>query len=165
MAASSHQGRHRPLERRPPRRTSPTGLSAAVLCLGVVWIHVQDQGGFPGSKSPGYVALGYFALEAVGVLSAVLLVAGPGTRLYRAAWLLAMGVSAGPLLGFALSRGPGLPGYGDDKGNWTEPLGLLSLLVESVLLVLSLVALVSARSTRTTTFPATRHEPVGATAD
>ncbi|WP_258053225.1 hypothetical protein [Streptomyces sp. Ru72] len=46
-------------------------------------------------------------------------------------------MAVGPLLGYILSRGPGLPDYGDDIGNWTEPLGLLSLAVEGALLLLS----------------------------
>ena len=36
-----------------------------------------------------------------------------------------------------LSHGPGLPNYTDDKGNWTETLGLVSLIVEGALLVLA----------------------------
>lgn len=45
------------------------------------------------------------------------------------------------MIGFALSRGPGLPGYSDDKGNWTELLGLQALAVEVLLLVLAAVVL------------------------
>lgn len=114
-------------------QTLATRLPGALLCLAVAWIHVQDQGGFPGSKTPTYVADGYYVLEVVGVLTAVLLIAD----IARAGWFLAMGVAAGPLVGFILSRGPGLPDYSDDKGNWTETLGLVSLAVEAALLVLS----------------------------
>lgn len=121
----------------------PTRVAAALLCLAVTWIHVKDQGGIPGDKTPGYVAVGYYLLEAAGVLCAVLFLAlkkGPAARV---SWLLAAGVALGPLLGYALSRGPGLPGYSDDKGNWTEPLGVVSLVVEGVLLVLALIALMA----------------------
>lgn len=52
-------------------------------------------------------------------------------------WFVAIGVAAAPLTRHRLSRGPGLPDYTDDKGNWTEPIGLLSLAVEAALLVLS----------------------------
>jgi hypothetical protein len=54
-------------------------------------------------------------------------------------------VAAGPILGYVLSRGPGLPNYGDDIGNWTEPLGVLSLVVEGVLLILSATILGATR--------------------
>jgi hypothetical protein len=104
-----------------------------VLCAGVAAIHVIDQGGIPGSKSPGYVGIGYWVLEIVAVLTALALVANPA----RVPWFVAIGVAAGPLLGYILSRGPGLPDYSDDKGNWTEPLGLVSLVVEVVLLALA----------------------------
>jgi hypothetical protein len=116
--------------------------AAVLLCLAVAWIHVQDQGGFPGDKTPHYVGVGYYVLEAVAVLcGALLLVARKGSA-GRAVWLLAAGVALGPLLGYVLSRGPGLPGYSEDKGNWTEPLGVISLVVEVVLLALALGALV-----------------------
>lgn len=105
-------------------RTTQDGVAraaAAVLCLAVAWIHVQDQGGFPGDKTPHYVAVGYYILEGAGALGAALLLAGWRSRLYPADWLLVTAVAAGPLLGYVLSRGPGLPNYSDDKGNWTEP--------------------------------------------
>jgi hypothetical protein len=119
-------------------RTLPARLAAAALSLGVAWIHVKDQGGFPGDKSPHYVGLGYYALEAAGVLTALLLLFARG-RAVLGAWLLAAGVAIGPLVGFVLSRGPGLPDYTDDKGVWTEPLALWSVAVEVSLLLLALV--------------------------
>jgi hypothetical protein len=61
-------------------------------------------------------------------------------------WLLAAGVALGPLVGYVLSRGPGLPNYATGVGHWTHPLGLVSVIVESVLLVLALSALWSART-------------------
>jgi hypothetical protein len=125
--------------------TSPARIwvsgAAALLCLAVSWIHVQDQGGFPGDKTPGYVGLGYYVLEAAGVVAAVLLPMAGRKAPVMPVWLLAAGVGFGPLLGFVLSRGPGLPDYSDDKGNWTEPLGLASLAVEAVLIVLALMML------------------------
>lgn len=99
------------------------------MCLAVAAIHVIDQGGIPGSKTPLYVGYGYYALELIGVVTAVLLIAGA----IRVGWFLAIGVAAGPFIGYMLSRGPGLPGYTDDIGNWTEPLGLVSLVVEALL--------------------------------
>jgi hypothetical protein len=116
---------------------------AALLCVGVAVIHVIDQGGIPGSKTPGYVGVGYWILELVAVLTAVWLIASQA----KAPWGIALGVAAGPLIGYVLSRGLGLPDYSDDKGNWAEPLGVLSLVVELSLLVLA-VAMLS-RTSRT----------------
>jgi hypothetical protein len=105
-------------------------------CLAVAAIHVIDQGGLPGAKDPEYVQILYYALEAAGVVAAVLLL----TSQARVGWLFTLGVAGGPILAYVLSRGPGLPDYTDDIGNWTEPLGVISLAVESVLLILAAVA-------------------------
>jgi hypothetical protein len=125
--------------------TTPTGVApttswtlrifAALLCLGVSAIHVIDQGGIPGSKTPSYVGIGYYLLEIVGIVIAVLLLSRPVLPV----WFVTIGVGAGPLLGFILSRGPGLPNYTDDMGNWFEPLGVVSMVVEGVLLILAAV--------------------------
>ena len=80
---------------------------AAGLALGVAYIHVRDQGGFPGDKSPTYIALGYYLLEAAGVGTAIALLFAP-LRHLRRVWTLAIGVALGPLAGYVLSRGPWL---------------------------------------------------------
>jgi hypothetical protein len=116
-------------------------ISAAVLCLAVTVIHIMDQGGFPGSKTPRYVGVGYYLLEIAGVLAAVLL----ASRAVRAGWVLALGVAAGPLVGYILSRGPGLPDYTYGKGHWISPLGIASLVVEGALLVLAVTVFLAGR--------------------
>lgn len=83
----------------------------------------------------------YYALEAAGVVAAALLL----TRHPRSGWLLALGVAVGPIVGYVLSRGPGLPNYTDDVGNWTEPLGVVSLIVEGVLFLLAAATLLAGR--------------------
>lgn len=111
----------------------PARIVAALLCVAVAVVHVIDQDGIPGSKTPAYVGVGYWVLELVGVLTAVALLIG-----WRPAWFVAIGVAGGPLVGYVLSRGPGLPDYDDDRGNWTEPLGLISLAIEGVLLIIAI---------------------------
>jgi hypothetical protein len=115
-------------------------ISVALLCLAVAAIHVVDQGGLA-IRDPRYVGVGYLLLEVGAVVAAALLVYSGAA----AGWLLAVAVGAGPLSGYLLSRGPGLPGYTDDIGNWIEPLGLLSLAVEGLLLAAALAALSYAR--------------------
>jgi hypothetical protein len=110
-------------------------------CLGVAAIHVIDQGGVPGSKTPDYVQVLYYLLEVAGVVAAAVLL----TRYARLGWFLSLGVAVGPILGYVLSRGPGLPNYSDDIGNWGEPLGIISLFVEGTLLVLAATALLISR--------------------
>lgn len=108
-------------------------MAGALLCLAIAAVHVIDQGGLPGSKEPHYVGLMYYGLEAAAILTAAVLVGRAGLL----GWLLTASVATAPISGYVLSRGPGLPGYTNDKGNWSEPLGLIALTVEGALLLLS----------------------------
>jgi di/tricarboxylate transporter len=132
--ATAVRGRTAAVERTHHR---PLAVVAAAVCVAIAVIHVMDQGGFPGSKDPRYLGLCYYALEVGAVAAAVWLVA----TARRAAWWLALVVAVGPLVGYSLTRGPGLPGAMDDRGNWTEPIGLASMLAEVALLALCLVRL------------------------
>lgn len=49
----------------------------------------------------------------------------------RTALLASAGVAGGVLLGYVVNRTIGMPGAMDDIGNWTEPLGLTSMVVEA----------------------------------
>jgi hypothetical protein len=109
----------------------------ALLCVQVGIIHVIDQGGIPGTKTPTYVGAGYWVLEILGLVTAAGLITDRSPRL---TWFVAIGVGAGPLTGYILSRGPGLPGYTDDVGNWGEPLGVFSLVAEAILIVLAVTS-------------------------
>lgn len=106
----------------------------ALLCVQVAIIHIIDQGGIPGSKTPSYVGVGYWILEILAIVTAAALITNRSVRL---SWFVTIGVGAGPMIGYILSRGPGLPGYTDDMGNWGEPLGLFSLIAEAILIVLA----------------------------
>jgi hypothetical protein len=101
---------------------------------------VRDQGGFTGDKSPTYIAIGYYLLEVAGVGTAIALL-GASMKHLGTVWALTIGVALGPLAGFVLSRGPGLPLYTEDRGNWTETLGIVSVIVEGALLVVATVML------------------------
>ncbi len=122
-------------------------LLGAALALAVAYVHVKDQGGFPGDKEPSYIGLGYYLLEATAVVLAVGLVVGPGRHRLKT-WALTVGLAIGPLAGYVLSRGPGLPDYSDDQGNWTEPLVVVSVVVELALLAVAAGALAGARRRR-----------------
>lgn len=128
-----------------PGATWMARWAGVLLCLAVAAIHVVDQGGITATRDPHYIGVAYHVLEIVAVVAAVLLLIG----LVRLGWLLAAGVAVGPLLGYILSRGPGLPYYSDDVGNWTEPLGLVSLAVEGALLLLSVPSFVRSLRRRT----------------
>jgi len=120
----------------------PSGAAAA-LCVAVAYIHVKDQGGLTVLKDPAYIGFGYWALEATAVAVAAMLL----TRIRPlASWFLAIGVAAGPLVGFILTRTTGLPNAMDDRGNWTETLGVVSLVVEGALLALAVAQFVRSRA-------------------
>jgi hypothetical protein len=126
------------------RRSFAARVVGAALAVGISYIHVVDQGGLPGHKSPGYIGVGYYLLEVAGVVTAALLLTSSGRSALRA-WLLALGVALGPIAGYVATRGPGLPGAMDDKGVWTEQLGVISLAVEGALLLLAGGILLRAR--------------------
>ncbi|MFK0296303.1 hypothetical protein ACIQU6_38330 [Streptomyces sp. NPDC090442] len=128
-----------------PGATWAARWAGALLCLAVAVIHVVDQGGITTTRDPYYIGVAYHVLEIAAVVAAALLLIG----LVRLGWPLAAGVAVGPLLGYVLSRGPGLPNYSDDIGNWTEPLGLFSLAVEGALLLLSVPLFVRSLRHRT----------------
>lgn len=119
-------------------KTDTTNAAArfvgALLCVQVAIIHIIDQGGIPGSKAPSYVGVGYWILEILAIITAIALMSNRSTRL---SWFIAIGVGVGPMIGYILSRGPGLPDYKDDMGNWGEPIGVFSLFAEAILILLA----------------------------
>ena len=124
-------------------RTLPSPLTRApiaLLSLGVAYIHVVDQGGLIGDKAPRYVGIGYWLLELAGLAAAALVIANR-----RTAYRMTAAVAALPIVGYVLSRTVGLPGYTDDRGNWGERLGLISIAVELALLAVSVLVLAPSR--------------------
>jgi hypothetical protein len=63
----------------------------------------------------------------------------------RAAVPAAAALAASAFVGYVLSRTTGLPNATDDIGNWTEPLGLASLIVEGSVVAVALGALAALR--------------------
>lgn len=108
------------------------GLTSGLL-LQVVLIHLIDQEWFAFAKGPSYVQTGYTITELLGSVIAVALLLRRDWWL----WLAAFATAAGPFMGFLLSRSVGMPNYTDDIGNWTEPLGVASLLVEGAVMFIA----------------------------
>jgi hypothetical protein len=128
---------------------APAGLSSearvaiAGLCLAVSLIHVTDQGGFRDLAGPTWLGWGYRALEIGAVLVAGLVLVDRLPRSLTAVGMLAVG--AGPFVGYVLTRTTGLPGDSADIGEWGEPLGVLSLVVEGALVIVALIVLLRRR--------------------
>ena len=98
----------------------------ALLLLGIALIHGLDLGGK--LQEVPYLGYLYIALIAGLVLAAALLFVRP-----RAGWTLALLT----FVAYCVNRTVGLPGAVDDIGNWGEPLGVASLVVEGAIVFLS----------------------------
>jgi hypothetical protein len=115
---------------------------AIIGLLGVALIHLLDA--IPTFSQLPYKGWLYAGLIVSCVAVAGLLVRGPS----RLVWAAAGGLVVGAILGFVYSRTVGLPGAGDDIGNWAEPLGVAALFVEGAVLAVTGYALGAAMSER-----------------
>jgi hypothetical protein len=80
----------------------------------------------------------YLGILFVGaIVTGVILAAVLTRRSDELVWEAAGGLATLILLGYFLSRTSGLPAATDDVGEWSEPLGLASLVVEGVVLSVS----------------------------
>ena len=82
----------------------------------------------------------------IALTGACLLLAGAVLAYDSALVYLASAVTCGAaVLGYAATRLVAFPMLADDVGNWFEPLGVVSILTETAVVVLSLLALSGAR--------------------
>jgi hypothetical protein len=80
-----------------------------------------------------YIGVLFILLSAVSIVLAV----GVAVWDTRLMWLATGVVGALAVVAFFASRTVGLPQIGDDVGNWTEPLGLLSILSEAAVVAVA----------------------------
>ena len=106
---------------------------AAVGLVSIALIHLLDVHG-------KLDELAYVGVLFVGLIITTLLLGEAMIRTdHLRVWPVAGAVAAAMILGYIISRTWGLPGdEGGDAGNWTEPLGLASLLVGGVVVLLAL---------------------------
>lgn len=107
------------------QKQSNRHFATVVGLLAVAAIHVVD---LPGkfAETP-YMAWMYVGLiVTIGFLVERLL-----TRHNQLDYLASAAVCTAVILGFVVNRTFGMPGATGDIGNWFEPIGLLSLFVES----------------------------------
>ena len=108
---------------------------AVVGLAGVALIHLLDSlGKFQETPYMGWM---YIGLIAASLATAFALVRTSDTRVWTAALVL----PASAIAGFVLTRTVGLPLATEDIGNWGEPLGMASLLVEGSLVALAAAVL------------------------
>ena len=118
------------------RRVRPPILEAFTIVglLGIAWVHILDLSGK--MEETPYLGFAYIGLIAGCAVAIVLL-----ARRDRRGFLLAGGLAAATFLAYCLSRTTGLPAATDDVGNWTESLGVWSLVLEGAVVALSAAAL------------------------
>jgi hypothetical protein len=108
-------------------------LAAIAGLLGIAWIHFLDLS--DKLEETPYLGVAYIGLIA-GCLAAAFMLA----RRDRRGFLLGGGLAAATILGYVLSRTTGLPAATDDIGNWTETLGVWSLVVEGAVVFITAAA-------------------------
>ena len=103
-----------------------------VLLAVIGWIHFKDIPDKLG-ETP-YLGWLYILLVAGCAAAGAWLLSNQ----WRAGYILGTIISLGALLGYVLTRSVGLPNARDDIGNWGEPLGVLSLVLEGAFVLLAL---------------------------
>ena len=103
--------------------------------LGVALIHTIDA--VPTFSELPYKGGLYVALivSCIGVAATLLV------RSSQLVWTAVACLAAGAILVYVYSRTVGLPGAAADIGNWSEPLGIAALFIESSVLLVSGYAL------------------------
>jgi hypothetical protein len=140
--AAAHRSPAPARDRRPADtpRHSPLRWPAAVAVLVAGAAHLPVIA--PHLAEAPYIGALFIALTvACGVLAVALLAWDTPT-----VWDLAILATGLAVLAYVLSRTVGLPQIGDDIGNWSEPLGVLSIAAESVTVLLGVATLVWARA-------------------
>lgn len=111
--------------------TGGSALSRGLIAAGLVaiaGIHIAD---LPGKwEEVRYLGWAYIGLIVASLVLAELVATRANRLLIAASGALAASV----LIGFIINRTVGMPNAMDDIGNWTEPLGMVSLLVEGFVL-------------------------------
>jgi len=102
--------------------------------VGIAWIHLLDLG--DKFEETPYLGVAYVGLIAGCVAATLLLI-----RRDHRGFVMAGALAAATFIGYCLSRTTGLPAATDDVGNWTETLGVWSLIAEGAVVALSVTAL------------------------
>lgn len=115
---------------------SATMRSVALMIglVGIIAVHVMD---LPGKmEEVPYIGFMYIGV----ILLAGFLIHRIISGATRYDYLAAAALAAAVIVGYIVNRTVGMPGATDDIGNWWEPLGFLSVVVEAWVIVLGLMA-------------------------
>lgn len=130
-------------ERNPAVIAAEAGAVAGL--AATAYIHLEELSG-KFAEVP-YLGVGYALLSAACVAAIVMIIARS-----KAGWYLGGATAAATFVGFVLTRTVGLPGSTDDIGNWSETIGIQSLVAEAVVIVIAaLMIAIHFRKARTAT--------------
>ena len=108
---------------------------ASIGLVGIGLIHILD---LPGKlEETPYLGVAYIALIVGTLVGAAWL----AMRDDRRAWMLGAVLALATLAGYVINRTVGMPNATEDIGNWLEPLGLASLFVETLVALVTILAL------------------------
>jgi len=117
-----------------------TRVVAIALLGGIALIHILE---LPDAlAAEGYLGGLFIAAVVASILLAAAMTRMSDVRLLEAAG----GLAALILLGYIISRAIGLPGFTEDIGVWNEPRGLVSMVVEGLLVCVAATALTAPAS-------------------
>ena len=129
----------------PDQGTAAAARAVGALALSALAvIHVVD---LPGTLGPDrLVGIGYLGIIAAAIVTGGVLIA----RSHWLAWAAAAAVAGSAMTGYVLTRAlrGGFLGDHGDVGNWHCPLGIAALSVESVIILLVLLAALGAWQAR-----------------
>ena len=117
-------------DRNPGVIAAEVGVVAGL--AGTAYIHLKELSG-KFAEVP-YLGVGY-ALLAVACVAAIALIVARDKR----GWYLGGATALATIIGFTLTRTVGLPGSTDDIGNWSETIGVWSLLFEGLAVAVTAV--------------------------
>jgi hypothetical protein len=120
---------------RPMLDEAITRVVAIAALGGIALIHILQ---LPDAlAAEGYVGGLFIAAIVACIVLAAAMTRMSDIRLLEAAG----GLAALILIGYIVSRTVGLPGFTQDMGNWSEPLGLVSMVVEGLLVCVAAAGL------------------------
>ncbi|HEY7046674.1 MAG TPA: hypothetical protein VH373_05600 [Jatrophihabitantaceae bacterium] len=120
-----------PLAGRPAR--SPWRLVAAAGAITEAISHLPLL--MSSLSDTPYIGVGFLLLAVAGFLLALLFVVNDTP----AVWVSAAVVATLALIGYILSRTTGLPDFTEYKGDWSYPLGVVSIVGEAMMIAAALL--------------------------
>ena len=111
-----------------------------MLVIGAVHLlmlrHAFDDAGYKG------------VLFLIGVIAAFFAAMGIQESALIRGWVLGTLVAGATIIGFIADGATGLPGLPADSQTWQQPMGIIALVAESLMLVIAFWAYLAARHTR-----------------